>query len=92
MMKINHDHLMRVMHRKQERKRRLKKGNQEKSLTEERLDEIGILWEARTIKVEEGHWVSDRKRVRKKRLEKGSEKKSLAEERLDEIGILWNAR
>eukprot|EP00505_MAST-04D_sp_SCG-Rhode-Island_P006763 Stramenopile-MAST_4_protein_6763 len=37
-----------VNNRKLERKKRLKTGIQEKSLAEERLDEIGILWEART--------------------------------------------
>jgi hypothetical protein len=45
-----------VNHRKTERRRRLENGIQEKSLAEEQLDEIGILWEVvtkRTIEVEE---------------------------------------
>ena len=70
-----------VSYRMQDRRKRLAKGIEEKSLAEKRLDEIGILWDAR----------GSRKKDRKKRLAKGVEEQSLGEERLDEIGISWEA-
>ena len=43
--------------RKRDRKNRLRNGFEEKSLAEERLDAIGILWEARArIEVDEHAW------------------------------------
>ena len=39
--------------RKQDKKKRLRNGIQEKSLAEKRLDDIGILWDVRAVEVEE---------------------------------------
>ena len=39
--------------RKKDRKKRLAKGVEEQALGEERLDEIGTSWEARTIEVDD---------------------------------------